>query len=152
MKTFFLIISSFFFLGCATTKKMNEKNNNPVSQKDTPIEIKNAVLGDNKQPSLQTTINDVKLTDNVLKLTISYTGGCTKHSFELVGSEQISKSLPPIRSINLIHKSEEMESCKQLMYDTLYFNLSNLAYQKVDGSTIKLNLSDWKEQILYTFK
>ena len=151
MKSILLLVSSLILFCCATSKKMNQnKENNTV--KSTPSEIKNAILGDINQNSIATTINKVVLKDNVLEISINYTGGCAKHDFELVGSELISKSLPPIRSVNLIHKTEEVESCKQLMYDTLYFNLSDLAYQTIDGSTIKLNLSDWKEQILYTFK
>jgi hypothetical protein len=63
----------------------------------------------------------------------------------------ISKSLPPIRSIKLIHSSEN-ESCKQLMSETLFFDISNFAYKKEMGSVIKLNLEGWKEQIVYTFQ
>jgi hypothetical protein len=130
---------------------MNEnKENNTV--KSTPSEIKNAILGDINQNSIATTINNVVLKDNVLEISINYTGGCAKHDFELVGSEMISKSLPPIRSINLIHKTLNEESCKRTMYDTLYFDLSNLAYQSINGSVIKLNLTGWKEQIVYTYK
>ena len=115
-------------------------------------EIRISKTGKLPSNSLPTTINDIKLIDNLLMLSISYTGGCVKHDFELVGNEMISKSLPPIRSVNLIHKTLEDESCKRLMYDTLYFDLSNLAYQKSTGSIIKLNLNGWNEQIVYTYK
>ena len=125
-----------------------ENNSNSVN----PSEMKIALLGDNNQSSLQTTINEVVLNGNILKLSIGYTGGCTQHQFDLIGNGMISKSLPPIRSIYLIHKTNEEESCKRAMYDTLYFDISNLAYQKSNGSVIKLNLADWKEQITYTFE
>ncbi len=115
-------------------------------------EIRISKTGELPSNWLPTTINDIKLIDNLLMLSISYNGGCVKHDFELVGNEMISKSLPPIRSVNLIHKTLEVESCKRLMYDTLYFDLSNLAYQKSTGSIIKLNLTGWKEQIVYTYK
>ena len=151
MKSILLLASSLILFCCATSKKMNEnKENNTV--KSTPSEIKNAILGDINQNSIATTINNVVLKDNVLEISINYTGGCAKHDFELVGSEMISKSLPPIRSINLIHKTLNEESCKRTMYDTLYFDLSNLAYQSINGSVIKLNLTGWKEQIVYTYK
>lgn len=153
MKSFFLLLSYLCLIGfgCATNSKL-AKNEEGVPKKETHSEIKTAILGDNNQTSILTTIYKVDLTDNVLRMEIGYAGGCAKHEFELIGSELISKSLPPIRSINLIHKTLEEESCKRAMYDTLYFDLRNLAYQKSNGSVIKLNLAGWKEQITYSFE
>jgi hypothetical protein len=125
-----------------------ENNTNLVNSSN----IKIAILGDNNQNSISTTINNVVLKDNTLEISINYTGGCAKHEFELIGSEMIAKSLPPIRSINLIHRTIDEESCKRSMFDTLYFDITNLAYQKTSGSVIKLNLAGWKEQLIYTFK
>ena len=151
MKSFYLLLSYLCLIGfgCATNSKLNKEE---VPIKVSQSEIKTAVLGDNNQTSYPITIYNVDLKDNVLRMEIEYTGGCAKHEFELVGNVMISKSLPPIRSVNLIHKTLEEESCKRNMHDTLYFDLSNLAYQKTNGSVIKLNLASWKEQIFYTFK
>jgi hypothetical protein len=151
MKTILLFTTSLVLFCCATSKKIN-KNKENTSKNVTKSEIKNAILGDLNQSSFPTTIHDASLNDNILRLSIGYTGGCAKHNFELVGSEMISKSLPPIRSIKLIHTTIDEESCKRAMFDTLYFDLSNLAYQKTNGSVIKLNLEGYKEQIVYTFK
>ncbi|MFY7668057.1 MAG: hypothetical protein ACOVQG_04895 [Crocinitomicaceae bacterium] len=151
MKSYILFTAALILFSCSNAKKMSqnpENNTHLVNSSD----IKIAILGDNNQNSISTTINNVVLKDNLLEISINYTGGCSKHEFELVGSEMISKSLPPIRSINLIHKTLDEESCKRTMYDTLYFDITNLAYQKTSGSVIKLNLADWKEQLVYTFK
>lgn len=151
MKIILLLISSIVLLCCSSSKKMNQiKENNP--EKETPNEIKSAILGDLNQSSFPSTIFDAKVKDNVLRLSIGYTGGCTKHNFELIGNEMISKSLPPIRSMKLIHTTIDEEACKKEMFDTLYFNIANLAYKKTNGSVIKLNLEGFKEQIVYTYK
>lgn len=151
MKTILFFASSLILFCCATSKKMNQKKDN-TSKNLKNTEIKTAILGDINQSSLSTKIHDVSLNDNVLRLSIGYTGGCAKHNFELVGSEMISKSLPPIRSIKLIHTTIKEDACKKEIFDTLYFDLSNLAYQKINGSVIKLNLDGYKDQIIYTFK
>ena len=151
MKSYILFTATLILFSCSNAKKMNqnpENNTNLVNSSN----IKIAILGDNNQNSISTTINNVVLKDNTLEISINYTGGCAKHEFELIGSEMIAKSLPPIRSINLIHKTIDEESCKRIMYDTLYFDITSLAYQKTSGSVIKLNLAGWKEQIVYTFK
>ena len=151
MKSTIFFIAALILFSCSNAKKMSQKMENN-SNSVNPSEIKIAILGDNNQSSLQTTINKVVLKGNILQLSIEYTGGCAQHQFDLVGNEMISKSLPPIRSINLIHKTNVEESCKRAMYDTLYFDISNFAYQKSNGSVIKLNLAGWKEQIAYTFE
>lgn len=151
MKSTILFTAALILFSCSNAKKMSQKmehNSNSVN----PSEIKIAILGDNNQSSLQTTVNGVVLKGNILQLSIAYTGGCAQHEFELVGSEIISKSLPPIRSIKLIHTTIEEEACKREMFDTLYFDLSYLAYQKINGSVIKLNLEGFKEQIIYTYQ
>lgn len=144
------LILLFSLLYCCSNHRNAAKKNDFDKMKYH--RAKNAILGDISIQSLPTTIYHVKLSENILELSIGYTGGCTQHQFDLVGNEMISKSLPPIRSINLIHKTNEEESCKRTMYDTLYFDISNLAYQKSIGSVIKLNLAGWKEQITYTFE
>ncbi|MFM7681439.1 MAG: hypothetical protein ACKO7P_01660 [Bacteroidota bacterium] len=151
MKFILLITSSILIFSCVCSKKVNQ-NKEQKSKNVAKSEIKNAILGDINQSSFPTTIYEASLNDNILRLSIGYTGGCANHNFELVGSEMISKSLPPIRSIKLIHTTIDEESCKRSMFDTLYFDLSNLAYQKTNGSVIKLNLEGFKEQIVYTFK
>ena len=97
------------------------------------------------------TIQEASINGNVLRVTVSYSGGCENHQFELVGSPNISKSLPPIRSIELVHKSNG-DACKKKIEETLRFNLANLAYKQESGSVIKLNLNGWKEQLIYTFE
>jgi hypothetical protein len=150
MKTILFLVALVSFTACANLK--NAKNVSQTSDNQTinPKPTK-AVLGDNSQSSAPTTIKAVSLTANILKIEIEYTGGCKTHQFNLVGSQMISKSLPPIRAINLIHASDN-EECKQLINDTLYFDLKDLAYKQEAGSVIKLNLEGWKEQIIYTYQ
>jgi hypothetical protein len=148
MKNTILFSLAIILFGCASSKKISDMNNeNPIYSKAP----KQAFLGDNSQVTTPTTINDVKLNGNTLMMSISYTGGCAKHTFDLIGNEMISKSLPPIRSINLIHNAND-EACKREMFDTLYFDITNLAYKKEAGSVIKLYIAGWKDQVIYTYQ
>ena len=97
------------------------------------------------------TIQEASINGNVLRVTVSYIGGCEEHQFELIGNPNIAKSLPPIRSIELVHKSNG-DACKEKMEETLLINISNLAHKQEAGSVIKLNLSGWKEQLIYTYQ
>ena len=82
---------------------------------------------------------------------VTYSGGCKEHSFDMVGSQNISKSLPPIRQIRLIHNGNE-DHCRELITRTLKVDLSDMAYSKTSGSEIVLNLKGAREPINYIFQ
>ena len=83
-------------------------------------------------------------------MNVSYSGGCEKHSFKIIGDLLLSKSLPPIRSVKLIHYGNN-DACKKLIIENLVIDISDLAYKKEDGSEIYLSLDGWGERITYVF-
>lgn len=94
-------------------------------------------------------IQEASISGNKLLLKISYAGGCQEHSFQLVGATQISKSLPPIRSIRLIHDSKQ-DACKAKIIKDIEVDISDLCYKNETNSSIYLQLQGWKENLLYT--
>ena len=96
-------------------------------------------------------ILDAKIIGNYLHLNISYSGGCEKHSFKIIGDLLLSKSLPPIRSVNLIHYGNN-DACKKLIIENLVIDIIDLAYKQEEGSEIYLSLKGWNEKISYIFK
>ena len=96
-------------------------------------------------------ILDAKIIGNYLHLNISYSGGCEKHSFKINGDLLLSKSLPPIRSIKLIHYGNN-DACKKLIMENLVIDICDLAYKNEDGSEIYLSINGWTEKIHYVFK
>ena len=96
-------------------------------------------------------ILDAKIIGNYLHLNVSYSGGCEKHSFKINGDLQLSKSLPPIRSVNLIHYGNN-DACKKLIIENLVIDIRDLAYKNEDGSEIYLSINGWTEKIHYVFK
>lgn len=96
-------------------------------------------------------IIDAKIIKNQLYLNISYSGGCKKHNFKITGNLSISKSLPPIRSVELFH-SGNGDACKKLIIEELIIDISELAYKQEEGSEIYLSINGWNEKISYVFK
>ncbi len=150
MKSLILICTChLIFTACATTKRTTKMEQSSNTNQPTS-ELLVAQIG-KSAVSESCTIQEASINGNVLRVTVSYIGGCEEHQFELIGNPNISKSLPPIRSIELVHKSNS-DSCKAKMEETLRFNIVNLAYKQESGSVIKLNLNGWKEQLIYTFE
>jgi hypothetical protein len=132
-------------MGCA------QKNNaSQISQEKMENIILYATIGDHNQKGDPITIRDVKLEGNILTLSVTYSGGCSKHVFSLIGSTNISKSLPPRRAVSLIHQAQG-DQCKKAVMEDLVFDLSELAYKKENGSKIWLDIEGWKQAIDYTF-
>ena len=97
------------------------------------------------QNSASTTIHSVTIEKNIMSISVSYSGGCEKHEFELVGSKLIQKSLPPKRGIMLYHKNNG-DSCRELVEEILQFDIKNLAYDKKE---IVLLLEGYETPISY---
>lgn len=145
MKFILILICSSLFVACKCQKKIVEQTN--ITNEDVLLIGKLDMLRDSSDAIK---VEDVKINGDKLEIKVSYGGGCENHSFELIGSPNISKSLPPIRSIQLIHRANK-DVCKALIIKELTFDISAFAYKKESGSTIYLQLDGWDQKLLYTY-
>ena len=94
-----------------------------------PIEILDIILSTNKNKSVMDFKNedfyleDVSITDNILKLNVSYSGGCKKHHFLLVEKKNLqrAKKLYDVQ-LQLLHNSNN-DTCKKIVTEDLFFNI-----------------------------
>jgi hypothetical protein len=131
-------------------KNTNKKSKNITSSETVVSILPIAELGKYPTKSDKIDILGVQITENVMTLNIGYSGSCKDHEFSLIGSQMISKSLPPIRNIQLVHNSND-DNCENYVTQTLSVDIRNFAYKKAMGSNIILKLNGWKDQIIYTY-
>lgn len=134
--------------GCGTKKIAGDGTGQTIEMKPDRKGI--ATLGKSQVSTNKTMLSNVEIAGNKLIVTVSYSGGCKEHQFDLVGDEAISKSLPPQRSIRIVHTGEP-DLCKAMLIKTLEFDISNLAYKKEKGSEIMLNLEGWDTPLKYVY-
>lgn len=146
MKSLLIFSIALLIFSCKSHK--NAKNSKIETNSETMLK---ATIGDIETPSDIIHISDVTLKGNILFIKVSFSGGCKTHDFQLLGSANISKSLPPIRAIKLVHNANGDE-CKKMEERTLEFDISDLAYKHEAGSVIYLTLGGWKDRIEYTFE
>jgi hypothetical protein len=158
MKNFSVILYLFFTLNlfsCMTKKHSQTSWNSENSRNDSKSDVKeqypHAELGLFSKTNDSYTLEEVTIEGNFMILKVSYSGGCEQHDFRLIGSEMLSKSLPPIRAIQLVHNSKG-DKCKSIVNETLKFSISNLAYKYESGSKIKLQLENYTNQLEYTYE
>ena len=145
MKFILILICSSLFVACKCHKKIVEQNN--MNNEEALLVGK---LDMHSDSSDVIKIEDAIIVGNKLEIKVSYGGGCENHSFELIGSPNISKSLPPIRSIQLIHRANK-DACKALIIKELKFDISAFTYKKESGDAIYLQLDGWDAKLLYTY-
>ena len=141
MKLLSILAVSALLFACNNTREVLDVD---------PINVKKAQIGDVTQESAQTTITSVNLEGNILSLDIEYSGGCQDHSFEFIGSAAVMKSLPAKRAVKLVHDSNG-DTCRELVSETIKFDIRALAVTETTGSEIILLLDGVKEPISYVY-
>ncbi len=159
MKKLFIFMTICTLLGCKT-KQHSSANTATSTESGNEVSIKEemdenthilvASIGEMENESALVQILKSSIDGNLLRLTVSYSGGCSDHSFAFVGSNMIAKSLPPIRNVRLYHFSDD--TCREYIEEELTIDLRALAYQQEAGSQIKLSIAGSKEYLLYTYE
>lgn len=151
--TLFFLLSLFY--SCRTQKNTQKcvfKKKSNVEDSTINVQLVNSILNFSKRERESDSISILatKVIGNKLHINVSYSGGCKKHDFQLIGDSMISKSLPPIRSLKLIHLAND-DKCKKLILEELVIDISKLAYKQEAGSEIFLQLEGVKKRFLYVF-
>ncbi len=101
------------------------------------------------------TFGDISIEEDIIKIDVSYSGGCEKHDFDLIWSGDFMESLPVQVSIYLSHDSKG-DACEALIMKTLQFDLTPLkeSYQNTYEETgnVVINFYDSdnnKHQVIY---
>ena len=140
----FLPIIALLF-SCGNSKKVTEEVSNSQGNK-----VVKALIGEFKK-SDSFSIKSASISGNKLLLTIEYTGGCTDHQFEFIGSPMIMKSMPPIRAVQLVHNANN-DSCESQITEVLEIDIRCMAYNQNAGSEIFLTLEGWDEKLKYIYE
>lgn len=147
MKLFPILIFAVIVSACG----LHKNNSNGDSGQTNSNVMLTATIGEVNVPSDPLSISDIRIQGNKMFIDVSYSGGCKDHSFQLIGSSMIAKSLPPIRHIQLVHESND-DACRMMVLKTIEVDIKALAYQQEAGSEIFLTIDGWKDRIEYTYE
>ena len=150
MKIVITCCIALIILGCKSKKNSMPDEITNSQNGEQPVKI-TAEIGDMETESAAIDITDARIIGNTLYLDVAYSGGCKEHDFKLIGSPMIAKSLPPIRSIKLIHINND-DNCRAYLMRKIEVDLRELAYQQEKGSVIYLMFDGWTERLTYTYE
>ena len=131
------LVYSFALLAIVLVSCKAPKNSMNQNTIETSIPL--AEIGDLNMESAAINIQSAEIKGTSIQLVVSYSGGCAEHSFRLIGSPVLTKSLPPQRAMKLIHINNG-DQCKKMITDTLLFDVTPLANKASKDKTVVLNL------------
>lgn len=155
MKTVTYLFLALVALSCGTKKnaengevKTEKNETTPVTMDIVKVWAKTGEMSKEHGDPIQ--IDTVEIRGNIMYIDVTYSGGCEEHSFEVIGSNAIAKSLPPIRAIQLVHNANG-DTCRELKKVKLEVYIDELAERKEVGREIYLTLDGWKNRIYYKY-
>ena len=143
-KAGFLIFYLLLIASCGVKKNKNVENNETKKHQSDFV----AKIGILPDEYLETTINSVTIVGDEMRLNISYSGGCEEQAFELIGAEQVMKSLPPKRGVVLIRHANG-DQCREWITKEITFQIQALSASATPGYETILILDNNQERYSY---
>lgn len=153
MKNYLLIgcVSCFTLFACMNSKKVPSSSTTEADkQTDSKEQYPQAEIRDLAKHSDPFKIISTEIKGNFMEFEVSYAGGCETHEFKLVGSPVLTKSIPPIRNIQLEHDNKG-DQCKAIKTQKLKFSISILS-DNYSKNKITLLLVNNKQSFEYAYE
>jgi hypothetical protein len=85
---------------------------------------------------------------DTLYTTVSYSGGCGEHIFELEANGTMMKSLPPKQPLRIIHRSTN-DPCRAHIVELHKFDISS--YRGTPTGLTIILLENWNQHLSYNY-
>lgn len=145
---FIVLLLVFSAFSCKTKKHAQTD----VRSEDLKEQYPQAEIGPYVKDSDPVKIKSITLNRNLLTLEVSYAGGCVDpHEFRLVGSPMLTKSLPPVRNVQLYHNAKG-DNCKAMKTEKLTFSITRLAEHHEPGNKVKLQFENYEKMLEYSYE
>lgn len=152
MKDPFLFLLLFLVLSvsCSSTKEANEGEEEKEGAEEQEAAPKVRILDDEELPegSDPFSYKELEMDGDILRLIVSYSGGCEEHRFELFSKGHYSKSAPPSVDLHLFHDANG-DACRSVIEDTLRFDVSLLKHE--DSDKLLLDLNEYDRSVEYAY-
>jgi len=137
MKT--LLFSSLMFLvifSCDDNKMQSEDSQLILTRSET--EFTGTLNGNPAGKGDSFNIQSFSIEGDSAFITITYAGGCNRHTFEVIWSETYIETYPPQTDLMLVHNANG-DACKALITEKITFNISKLT-GPIDYETVVVNV------------
>jgi hypothetical protein len=137
MKSYNLIFLVMLLSASFSCKKEKAEpknlNSSEIVIKESAAEYSDALSTPSSLNSDPFTLNSILIEGKNVEVTVSYPGGCTQHSFEIIWDEAVSNTNPPAINLAIIHDANG-DNCEAYVTEVLTFNIGDLIDSCLAGS------------------
>jgi len=139
MKPIFTLLFVAFIatmISCEKEKDIKDENSAQVVLKSSSADFLEAKSDISSETSDPFELGDVVINGNQVSVTVSYSGGCKPHTFEIIWDEVVASTNPPQINLIILHDSND-DNCEAYITETLVFELEELVgTASVSGSAV----------------
>jgi len=153
MKSLLLFSIPILMLSCKNSVPTNPRSEEVRETEQTTSSVLEIQLDKSYAPNKELFRFNVKgweIKENVLSITISYSGGCEEDSFKAFYTGAWMKSLPPKMDIYLEHHTPKPDYCKALITKTIEIDISEVKYE--GQNKVVLRSPNGKHQAFYEYR
>ena len=134
-----LSILAIVLFSCKNTEKATSSSTTKSQKEVLANSVKDILIDANRKPAgdLDFSVLKWSVTRDTLIAIVRYSGGCKPHEFNAYFSGAWLKSLPAQAVIELEHINLENDPCRELVKDTLKFNLAPVQYPGANEIKVK---------------
>lgn len=150
MKYLILTIITLSIVSCHSRKATKNKDA-ATEVATTPSEIIVDAEFQEPKENANFEISSASIENDILTLTVTYSGGCQEHEFKAYFNSIYLKSEPPKAGI-FIHHINNDDLCKKLVTEELKFNLKTMRYPGKDRDyKIMIGMNNYKGYLEYEY-
>lgn len=121
--SYVLLLLAILFTACDDNKTDSLSSDIILTRSET--EYIKAIDGNLTQESDPFELREIRIENDSAFITVSYSGGCRKHTFEVIWSEMYYNTDPPETGFIVIHNAND-DNCEAYLTETLAFDLTEL--------------------------
>jgi hypothetical protein len=137
MKAYNLLLIIVLLSAYGSCKKDKTESKSPDSSeivlKASADEYSDALISHSSGKGDPFRLDSIRVRGENVEITVSYPGGCTQHTFEIIWNEAVPNTNAPAINLAIIHESNG-ESCEAYITETLTFKLGELVDSSLAGA------------------
>ncbi|MDY0098787.1 MAG: hypothetical protein RBR81_06270 [Bacteroidales bacterium] len=140
MKSYVLLLLIMIPLFSCKRDEVKEAGSSELILTKSASGYTDAIAGNSSYRSDPFDLRSMTIAGNTVTITVSYPGGCMKHTFEIIWNETLTDTRPSRTDFVIIHNANG-DGCEAYITDTLIFEVADLV-DTLSFDTVFVNISN----------
>lgn len=125
MRNFLIFLSFIALLASCNKENSGEEDQSTINLRSSNADFMQLLSAVSPPQSDPFQLNSITVEGETVKIAVSYSGGCRKHTFDVIWSERLTETTPASTDLLLLHE-DNGDMCEAYITDTLRFSVPDL--------------------------